>query len=207
MVFVLAMTLYPDVQTQAQAEIDSVIGVGLPRLPSWNDRLSLPYLEAVVKETLRWHPVVPLGIPHATIDDDIYEGYYIPKGATVIGNAWAMSQDPVTFPEPEKFKPERFLGKKTQSVDQLSFAFGFGRRVCAGRYVADASLWISIVSMLAVFRFEAPPSWDPGPDGVNVEWTTGLSSIPKDVPCIIKARHENVSSEKLAQLVGLVASL
>jgi len=204
MVFFLAMVLYPDVQAQAQAEIDSVIGNGLPRLPHWDDRSLLPFVEAVVKETLRWHPVVPLGLPHATVDDDIYEGYYIPKGSTVIANAWAMSQDPVTFPEPEKFKPERFLGEKGRSVDELSFAFGFGRRVCVGRYLADASLWISIVSMLAVFRFEAPPSWDPGPDGVNVEWTEGVTLRPKNVPYVVKPRHENLSAERLAHLVGLV---
>jgi cytochrome P450 len=61
MVFLLAMILYPDVQAQAQAEIDSVIGKGLPRLPHWDDRPSLPFIDAVLKETLRWHPVVPLG--------------------------------------------------------------------------------------------------------------------------------------------------
>ena len=55
------MVLYPDVQARAQAEIDAVIGQGLQRLPHWEDRSSLPYVEAVVKETLRWHPAVPLG--------------------------------------------------------------------------------------------------------------------------------------------------
>lgn len=61
MTFILAMVLYPDVQARAQAEIDSVIGEGLQRLPQWEDRSSLPYVEAVVKETLRWHPAAPLG--------------------------------------------------------------------------------------------------------------------------------------------------
>lgn len=61
MIFILVMVLYPDVQARAQAEIDAVIGQGLQRLPHWEDRSSLPYVEAVVKETLRWHPAVPLG--------------------------------------------------------------------------------------------------------------------------------------------------
>ncbi|KAI9571684.1 cytochrome P450 [Boletus coccyginus] len=203
MIFILAMVLYPDVQAQAQAEIDSVIGEGLQRLPHWEDRASLPYVEAVLKETLRWHPTAPLGIPHATVDDDIYEGYYIPKGATVLVNAWAISQNPIKFPEPEKFKPERFLQEKGATADDVSFAFGFGRRVCAGKHIADASLWITIVSALAVFRFEALPSWNPGPDGANVKWTEGVTTRPEDVPCVIKPRHENLNSEKLAHLIGL----
>ena len=55
------MVLYPKVQKRAQAEIDSVIGSNLARLPGWEDRSSLPYIDAVIKETLRWHPVAPLG--------------------------------------------------------------------------------------------------------------------------------------------------
>lgn len=59
---ILAMVLYPEVQKRAQAEIDSVIGSNLARLPGWEDRSSLPYIDAVIKETLRWHPVAPLGL-------------------------------------------------------------------------------------------------------------------------------------------------
>ncbi|KAG1850509.1 cytochrome P450 [Suillus tomentosus] len=87
-VFLLAMVLYPEVQARAQAEIDSVIGETLERLPDWDDRASMPYINAIILETLRWFPVAPLGIAHATVNDDIYEGYYIPKGATVVPNAW-----------------------------------------------------------------------------------------------------------------------
>jgi cytochrome P450 len=60
-VFLLAMVLYPEVQARAQEEIDSVIGEGLKRLPDWDDRASMPYVDAVIRETLRWFPVVPLG--------------------------------------------------------------------------------------------------------------------------------------------------
>ena len=58
--FILAMVLYPEVQAKAQAELDRVIGSG--RLPEPGDKASLPYIEAVIRETLRWHPVVPVGM-------------------------------------------------------------------------------------------------------------------------------------------------
>jgi cytochrome P450 len=76
--FFLAMATHPDCQTKAQEEIDSVIGTH--RLPEFDDRSSLPYVEAVYREVMRWKPVAPLIIPHATTEDDVYEGYFIPKG-------------------------------------------------------------------------------------------------------------------------------
>jgi len=87
MVFVLAMVLYPNVQKRAQAEIDSV--VGRERLPTFEDRVSLPYIDAVVRETFRWQPVSPLGVSHATSSDDVYDGYFIPKGAIITHNTWS----------------------------------------------------------------------------------------------------------------------
>ena len=72
------MALNPEAQKKAQAEIESV--VGSKRFPEQNDRENLPYIQAVILETLRWKPVVPLNTPHAVIEDDEYEGYFIPKG-------------------------------------------------------------------------------------------------------------------------------
>lgn len=85
-VFILAMRLYPNVMKRAQAEIDDV--VGRDRLPTFADRENLPYIRAIVKEVLRWRPVGPLGLPRRTSQDDVYEGYFIPKGSLVIANAW-----------------------------------------------------------------------------------------------------------------------
>lgn len=83
--FFLAMALYPQVQDKAQAEIRSV--VGLDRLPGFEDRENLPYINALVKETLRWHPIVPI-IAHRSTASDVCAGYDIPEGSWVIGNVW-----------------------------------------------------------------------------------------------------------------------
>jgi cytochrome P450 len=84
--FIAVLLLFPDVQAKVQAEFDAVIGGG--RLPVLEDKPRLPYLHAVLKEVLRWRPLVPTGIPHMTSEEDVYKGYYVPKGAVVIGNSW-----------------------------------------------------------------------------------------------------------------------
>lgn len=106
--FFNAMVSSPEVQRKAQEEIDRVIGTD--RLPEYEDRKSLPYVEAIYREVVRWRPVSPLGIPHAATIDDVYKGYFIPKGgwffgfqnciqskpslgSTVIGNIWYDSPD------------------------------------------------------------------------------------------------------------------
>ncbi|KAG2158441.1 cytochrome P450 [Suillus bovinus] len=203
-VFLLAMVLYPKVQARAQAEIDSVIGETLERLPDWADRACMPYINAIIQETLRWFPVVPLGIAHAAINEDVYEGYYIPKGATILANAWSMARNPEKYPDPTKFIPERHMSKVVEEPskhgpDNASFAFGFGRRVCVGRHVADASLFAAVVSILAVFRVERAPGWNVGPDAEGVKWTGGLTTCRHPVfPCIFTPRH---AKERVSQLV------
>ena len=110
------MALYPEVQKKAQAEIDAVVGPN--RLPDFHDRLSLPYINAVVKESSRWNVVAPLGrpfliiivattiltisegIPHVSTIDDEYNGFYIPKGTVLIANAWlVLPLNPIFCPE------------------------------------------------------------------------------------------------------------
>lgn len=83
-----AMLAYPEVQARAHAEIDSVIGKG--QLPTFADRDSLPYITAIVKETIRWQPVAPLAVPRQLRESDEYKGYYIPKGSIIFPNSWCV---------------------------------------------------------------------------------------------------------------------
>ncbi|THH07559.1 hypothetical protein EW145_g3297 [Phellinidium pouzarii] len=131
--FILAMTLYPEVQARGQAEVDDF--VGNKRLPNLADRDGLPYVNAIVKEILRWNPVVPLGLPHQVIQDDVYENYKIPKGTIVWANIWTILHDKNIFTEPFEFYPERFiestgftaLKEGDRAIDPSYLAFGFGR--------------------------------------------------------------------------------
>ncbi|EIW84435.1 cytochrome P450 [Coniophora puteana RWD-64-598 SS2] len=188
-VFTLAMVLYPDIQKRAQDEIESIVGSS--RLPDFNDRSALPYIEAVFRETLRWRPVVPLAIPHVAANEDVYDGYLIPKGAVIMPNLWAMSQDSTKYPSPETFNPERFLdatGKLT--TDTPNFAFGFGRRVCPGRHLASGSVWIAIAQILAAFSIEKAKDAAGNVIEPNPGWKRGLSSYPLPFPCsFVPRRH------------------
>ncbi|KAG2077746.1 cytochrome P450 [Suillus decipiens] len=185
--FFLAMTLFPDAQKKAQAEIDAVVGPD--RLPCFSDRDSLPYTEALAKEVLRWNAVVPTAIPHRVTEDDIHDGYYIPKGSLIIPNIWFMLNDPRTYANPSEFSPARFLSKegKEPETDPRTICFGFGRRICPGLHLADASVWMSVAMSLAVFDIskvvengvEITPEIDP---------SSGTISHPKPFKCSIKPR-------------------
>jgi len=89
----LAMVAYPDVQARAQAELDEVVGRARP--PTFGDVPSLPYIRAMVKETLRWSPILPFGIPHASSADDWYEGMFIPKGTVCLPNMRVLNSTPL----------------------------------------------------------------------------------------------------------------
>ncbi|KAG9312746.1 cytochrome P450 [Chiua virens] len=145
--FVYVMMNHPEVQRRAQADIDRV--VGRKRLPSFDDREALPYVDAVLRETMRWSPMSPMGTPHATSEDDIYNGCYIPQGPQISSVAYdeqsyfrAISRNEKKYPNPEAFIPERFIREDgTLNEDTIPWIFGFGRRICPGRYVGDASVW------------------------------------------------------------------
>ena len=84
--FLLAMTAYPEVQRKCQEELDAV--VGNDRLPTFSDRDQLPFLATTLKEVIRWGPTTPLGAPHSIEQDDVHNGYLIPKGSIIMANIW-----------------------------------------------------------------------------------------------------------------------
>ncbi|KAF8483988.1 cytochrome P450 [Russula ochroleuca] len=148
----LALVLFPQVQRRARAELDVVIG--RDRLPTFDDRPRLPYIEALCKELMRWQMVTPIALPHSSSRDDVYRGFFIPKGSTMIANAWAILHDPEIYPDPEEFKPERFLNEDGSVRDDpaLSLVFGIGKRICPGRHLVDATIFIFASSVLSVFN-------------------------------------------------------
>ncbi|KAF9552595.1 cytochrome P450 [Agrocybe pediades] len=155
--FFYLMAKHPEVQKKAQAEIDRV--VGSKRLPDFEDRSSgrMPYMEALYRELQRYAAPLPLGLPHAASEDDYYKGYLIPKGARIFPNIWALTHDESKYPDPYTFMPERFLDASGQiNDDNRILAFGFGRRVCVGKYVASSTMWLMMVSVLACFDIEKP---------------------------------------------------
>ncbi|KAH7139807.1 cytochrome P450 [Dactylonectria estremocensis] len=192
--FFLAMTLFPEVQRKAQEEIDRV--VGRDRLPDSSDRPNLPYIEATIKEVLRWHPVAPMGLPHTTTSDDVCEGYFIPKDSMVFPNVWHFTHDPEVYDEPMSFKPERFLEREgyEPAPDPSKFVFGFGRRICPGRILADSTLYLTIAQVLAVFGISK--SIENGKEvEANMQFTPGVVSHPEAFKAKIKPRsfqHERL---------------
>ncbi|TCD67111.1 hypothetical protein EIP91_000574 [Steccherinum ochraceum] len=191
----LAMVLYPDIQKKAQDEIDRVIGSS--RLPDYSDMDSLPYIEAVVRELLRWNPVIPLGVPHRLMEDDVYNGYFIPRGSIVVPNQWAMLHNEVDYPNPGKFDPDRFLkdGKINPDVrDPSTIAFGFGRRICPGRFMAKESMWLTVAFVFATFDVSMTKGKDGKyivPDGVYLQ---GLVSYPTAFLCTIVPRSKELTN-------------
>ncbi len=147
------MLVYPTVQARAHAELDEVVGCSRP--PTFADVPFLPYIRAMVKETLRWSPVAPFGVPHASTVDDWYEGMFIPKGTIYLQNMRVLNSDPEVFGRnAAEFDPTRYLGKKGQvktlmeGREEGHMLFGFGRRVCPGRHVAEGTLTIDIATLL-----------------------------------------------------------
>ncbi|KAJ4467284.1 cytochrome P450 [Lentinula lateritia] len=164
--FLYAMSQHQNVQEQAQIELDRVVGQS--RTPKFADMAQLPYVRAIVKEVLRWQPALPLAVPHVVMEDDWYEGYFIPKGTTIIPNVWSMNRDKDIYgPDADQFRPERFLQRHDSGTNAQIFtlraeyekddghcAYGFGRRACAGRHVADNALFINICTILWALRIE-----------------------------------------------------
>ena len=147
----------PKVMNQIQQELEDVIGKH--NIVEESHIHSLPYLEAVVKETLRLHPTLPLLVPHCPSETCTVGGYTVPKGSRIFVNLWAIQRDPTKWEDPSKFDPDRFLNKKWDfsGSDFDYFPFGSGRRICAGIAMAERMVMYSLATLLHSFDWEVPP--------------------------------------------------
>ncbi|KAJ7184917.1 cytochrome P450 [Mycena filopes] len=192
--FVLAMLANPEAQRKAQLEIDSV--TGRTRLPGFSDEDNLPYVSATVKEVLRWRPVTPLGVPHFLPVQDEYRGFRLPANSIIIGNVWAILRNETMYPDPDAFNPERFLrdGKLDPDVRDPQVAFGFGRRICPGRYMATSSIWVTVANILAAFDITKPKGDDGRLIEPTYEYLSELISPPAPFKCSIRPRSQDLAA-------------
>ncbi|KAI0315784.1 cytochrome P450 [Amylostereum chailletii] len=184
---ILALVMHPEVQRRAQAEIDSIIG--RDRLPNHSDRTSLPYVDAVYREALRWNPVIPLGVTRSAMKSDMFQGHLIPEGTIMVYNTWAIMHDPKTYQNPDSFIPERFLNPDgTLNDDDVQAVFGYSRRICSGMHLAKSSVWLAIASILALFDITKAKDEQGNDIPVSVGYIDGFLSHPLPYACTIKAR-------------------
>jgi len=194
----LNFTLYaiqdPEVQRKAHGELDRVIG--RERLPDFSDKDSLPFIDAIYKESLRIHPVLPFSLPHAVTTDDQYRGMHIPKASIIYPNVWAMSRDEKEYgPDVDAFRPDRFLEADVR--DPASYVFGFGRRICPGRYMAENSVFIAICCILHIFSITRKTNEDGSEVPLDPEWINALVTHLAPFPASFKPRFEG--AERLIQ--------
>ncbi|XVF52691.1 hypothetical protein PTKIN_Ptkin05aG0038800 [Pterospermum kingtungense] len=146
----------PEVMRKAQQELDEV--VGKDNIVEESHIYKLPYLLAIMKESLRLHPVLPLLVPHCPSKATTVGGYTIPKGSRVFINAWAIHRDPSVWENPLEFNPDRFLNSKWDfsGSDFNYFPFGSGRRICAGTAMAERMVLYSTATLLHSFDWKVP---------------------------------------------------
>ncbi|ESK85919.1 cytochrome p450 [Moniliophthora roreri MCA 2997] len=176
---VMALIVFPDAQRKAQAEIDGV---------------------ALIKEVHRFHPVSPI-VPHATLADEEYRGFVLPKGTTILVNTYGIYHNPQHFDNPGTFNPERYLSHEfgvKEGVDASFFrddlVFGYGRRACPGIYIARDSLNLNTMNLIWAFNF-APPKDATGneiPVSFDNHEKKGLVPVLLPFKCSIRPRSQNV---------------
>ncbi|THH03671.1 hypothetical protein EW145_g6097 [Phellinidium pouzarii] len=186
---------------RAQEELDRV--VGRDRLPSIEDKATLPYVNALCNECLRWQPVTPLGGPRMLMEDDVYNGYFLPKGAMIIYNVWLFLHDPEEYPDPDTFRPERFLVGQGQCAegetrptkvprDPSKVTFGFGRRICPGRHMAMNTIFLTVSSVLSAFDIQKAIGQDGRPITPTGAYVSSLIRL-LDVASELQGIFESVS--------------
>ncbi|KAF8880411.1 cytochrome P450 [Infundibulicybe gibba] len=181
--FLLAMAINPNAQRKAQDEIDSVIDND--HLPELRDRPSLPYVEALYREVMRWHPGLPLGSPHVSSDDDVYKGFLIPRGSIIFTNIWAMTRDESIYKDPDSFQPERYFEDGELNNDNTVLAFGFGKRC----HLASSSVWLAIINVLATLNIgKAKDSQGHDVEIEGKHTTDAIATHPCPFPCSVTLR-------------------
>ncbi|KAH7068462.1 cytochrome P450 76C3 [Paraphoma chrysanthemicola] len=203
---VLYLCANPDAQRKAQNEIDQLVGRG--RSPTYDDEDALPYIRAIVKETLRMRPVTSIGSPHYTTAPIVYKNMYIPANSVVSLMQYPIHYNADVFPEPERFNPDRFLNYPLGSGHYAAgpaaardhWSFGAGRRICSGVHLAENSMFIVLAKLLWAFDILPPTDGAGRPLPVSVGDDAFNSEGAMTTPTVYKVRWR-VRSEEARQTV------
>ncbi|KAJ4846119.1 hypothetical protein Tsubulata_000810, partial [Turnera subulata] len=163
----------PRTLRRAREELEQTIGIG--NMVQESDVACLPYLQAIIKESLRLHPSAPLLLPREAREEVELCGFTIPKGAQILVNAWVIGRDPSIWDDPDSFVPERFLGSNI-GVNGQNFEFipfGSGRRVCLGLPLATRMLHLMLGSLINSFDWQLEDGLTP--ENMDMEDRFGLT--------------------------------
>ncbi|KAK2755050.1 hypothetical protein FQN54_006578 [Arachnomyces sp. PD_36] len=208
--FMLGILSNPEALKKAQKDVDRRCGAD--RSPGIDDIDSMPYIEACVREVLRWRPAVAGGIPHMLTQTDQYKGYVFPAGTVFFANSWGIHHDENEYEDPEIFNPDRWLnnryGTRYPIDDQVkanrnvTYAFGCGRRVCVGQKLAENSLRIVIAKLVWGFDISKVEGKEVD-TSIETAYDGGLLAVPKEFPAVVRPRsrrHVEVAEAEFAEL-------
>ncbi|WCJ31803.1 Cytochrome P450 71AU50 [Euphorbia peplus] len=147
---------HPRIMKKVQNEMEQK--VGMDRMVEESDLENLDYLDMVIKESFRLHPIAPLLVPHKAMEDTMVEGFLIPKDSNIFINAWAIGRDPSVWSDAEKFLPERFIGSNIdiRGRDFQLIPFGSGRRGCPGLQLGITVVRLVVAQLLHCFDWKLP---------------------------------------------------
>ncbi|XP_043926828.1 cytochrome P450 2D4-like [Protopterus annectens] len=161
----LFMVLYPDIQNKIHEEIDKVIGK--EKNIKTEDRVNLPFTDAVIHEVQRYADIIPGGVPRKMIRDVDIMGYFIPKGTIILTNLSSVLKDDTVWEKPHEFYPEHFLDSNGKFKKQDAFLpFSAGHRICLGEQLARTELFIFFTAMMQRFTFHFPDG-EPKPSTIK----------------------------------------
>jgi len=160
---------------KAQAEMEQLLGKGQSRTIQESDIPKLPYIQAIVKETMRLHPAAPFLVPHKAMTNVELCSYWVPKNAQVWVNVWSIGRDPNVWPDSESFTPERFLESEIdiKGRDFELMPFGTGRRICPGMPLAYRMLHLMLATFLHSFNWKL--DYGLNPEDVDMEEKFGIT--------------------------------